>query len=124
AEDGIRDKLVTGVQTCALPISSASDDGFELSGLILQAHEDVPYVVRYRIRVDQSWRAREVEVEVENGGIRSLRLSADAGGHWSGERRRLREVDGCLDVDLEWSPSTNTLPIRRLALAVGETKAR
>src|SRR5205823_8166363 len=24
AEDGIRDKLVTGVQTCALPISSAS----------------------------------------------------------------------------------------------------
>src|SRR5205823_7155103 len=83
AEDGIRDKLVTGVQTCALPISSASDDGFELSGLILQAHEDVPYVVRYVIRVDQSWRTREVEVEVENGGSRSLRLSADAGGHWS-----------------------------------------
>src|SRR5205823_11558998 len=27
AEDGIRDKLVTGVQTCALPISSASISG-------------------------------------------------------------------------------------------------
>src|SRR2546425_1696595 len=27
AEDGIRDKLVTGVQTCALPISSAPPDG-------------------------------------------------------------------------------------------------
>src|SRR3989441_7291870 len=26
AEDGIRDKLVTGVQTCALPISLADDD--------------------------------------------------------------------------------------------------
>src|SRR5258708_27333085 len=26
AEDGIRDDLVTGVQTCALPISSALDD--------------------------------------------------------------------------------------------------
>jgi len=104
-------------------IASSVDDGFELSGLILQAHEDTPYVVRYRIRVDQSWRTREVEVEVENGGSRSLRLSADAGGHWSGERRRLSEVDGCLDVDLEWSPSTNTIPIRRLALAVGETKA-
>src|SRR5205823_11082768 len=26
AEDGIRDKLVTGVQTCALPISHASPD--------------------------------------------------------------------------------------------------
>src|SRR2546425_7674937 len=27
AEDGIRDKLVTGVQTCALPISSGAIDG-------------------------------------------------------------------------------------------------
>jgi uncharacterized protein len=104
-------------------IASASDDGFELSGLILQEHKDAPYVVRYRIRVDQGWRTREAEVEVENGGSRRLRLSADAGGQWSGEGRRLNELDGCLDVDLEWSPSTNTLPIRRLALAVGETKA-
>src|SRR5205823_7837183 len=28
AEDGIRDKLVTGVQTCALPISPADQDRF------------------------------------------------------------------------------------------------
>src|SRR2546425_11004432 len=28
AEDGIRDKLVTGVQTCALPISHAAADDF------------------------------------------------------------------------------------------------
>src|SRR5205823_10350239 len=27
AEDGIRDKLVTGVQTCALPISRIAHDG-------------------------------------------------------------------------------------------------
>src|SRR5256714_8860692 len=27
AEDGIRDKLVTGVQTCALPISASCVDG-------------------------------------------------------------------------------------------------
>ncbi|TMF86982.1 MAG: hypothetical protein E6I07_07825 [Chloroflexi bacterium] len=64
-------------------------------GLILQAHDDAPYVIRYRIRVDQSWRTREVEVEVENGGSRSLRLSAEAGGQWSAEGRRLNELDGC-----------------------------
>src|SRR2546425_5504131 len=29
AEDGIRDKLVTGVQTCALPISAAQRDDVE-----------------------------------------------------------------------------------------------
>src|SRR5229473_5916085 len=30
AEDGIRDKLVTGVQTCALPISSECASGSQL----------------------------------------------------------------------------------------------
>jgi hypothetical protein len=29
-------------------------------------------------------------------------------------------VAGCLDVDLNFSPSTNVLPIRRLALGVGK----
>src|SRR5258708_15333033 len=29
AEDGIRDDLVTGVQTCALPISEKDDDWFQ-----------------------------------------------------------------------------------------------
>jgi hypothetical protein len=32
------------------------------------------------------------------------------------------DLDNCLDVDLEWSPSTNTLPIRRLGLAIGDMK--
>jgi hypothetical protein len=30
------------------------------------------------------------------------------------------EVRGCVDLDLNFSPSTNLLPLRRLALAVGE----
>jgi hypothetical protein len=31
-------------------------------------------------------------------------------------------VAGCIDVDLNFSPSTNVLPIRRLNLAVGESQ--
>ena len=30
-------------------------------------------------------------------------------------------LDGCHDVDLGWTPATNTVPIRRLGLEVGET---
>ena len=104
-------------------IASVSDNGFELKGLILQTHEDTPYLVRYAIRVDQSWRTRDVQVELEDGGRRILSVSADGAGHWSREDGRLNDLDGCLDVDLEWSPSTNTLPIRRLALAIAESRA-
>jgi len=102
-------------------IVRTSGDGFELSGLILQAHEEAPYVVRYRIEVDAGWRTRNVEVELEDGGQRLLSLTADGEGNWSRDRQRLEQVAGCIDVDLEWSPSTNTLPIRRLGLAPGET---
>src|SRR3989440_4347440 len=43
AEDGIRDLIVTGVQTCALPISEAINHS--LSGPMLRA-SGVPYDVR------------------------------------------------------------------------------
>ncbi len=104
-------------------IATATDRGFALSGLILQAHEDAPYVARYVIEVDESWRTRRVEIELEDGGRRQARLTADGQGHWSRDGQHLADFDNCIDVDLEWSPSTNTLPIRRLALAIGESKS-
>src|ERR1700730_5688051 len=103
-------------------VVGASAKGFEFSGLILQAHEESPYVVRYAIEVDGAWRTRKVEVELEDGGQRRLSLTVDGEGNWSHDGQRLEQVAGCIDVDLEWSPSTNTLPIRRLALAPGDTK--
>ena len=103
-------------------IVGASRGGFEFSGLILQAHEKSPLVVRYAIEVDAAWRTQKVEVELEDGGQRRLSLRVDAEGNWSHNGERLEQVAGCIDVDLEWSPSTNTLPIRRLRLAPGETK--
>jgi hypothetical protein len=104
-------------------IAGGSAGGFEFSGLILQAHEESPYVVRYAIEVDAAWRTRKVEVELEDGGQQGLSLTADGEGNWSHNGERLEQVAGCIDVDLEWSPSTNTLPIRRLELAIGETKS-
>ena len=103
-------------------IATATGHGFELSGLILQAHEDTPYVARYLIEVDARWRTRRVEVELEDGGRRTVSLTADGEGHWSRDSQHLADIDNCLDVDLEWSPSTNTLPIRRLAPAIGQSK--
>ena len=95
--------------------------GCELSGLILQAHEEGPYVARYRIQVDQSWTTQTVEIELENGGRRTLSLTRNPGGRWSKGGEPEPQFDGCADIDLEWSPSTNTLPIRRLGLDPGTT---
>jgi len=103
-------------------VAARTENGFQLSGLILQAHEGEPYVVRYSIEVDEAWRTRAVQVEVENDGQHRIALAADGAGHWSRDGDRLPAVETCLDVDLEWSPATNTLPIRRLGLGIGETR--
>ncbi len=70
-------------------IVGASTAGFEFSGLILQAHEESPYVVHYGIEVDAAWHMRKVEVELENGGHRHLSLNADGEGNWSRDGQRL-----------------------------------
>jgi uncharacterized protein len=103
-------------------VAARTENGCRLSGLILQAHQDEPYVVRYSVDVDDAWRTRAVQIEVENDGHHQTALETDGAGLWSRDGEPLPGVENCLDVDLEWSPSTNTLPIRRLGLALGETK--
>ena len=48
-------------------------------------------------------------------------LAADGAGQWTRDAAPLPDLSGALDVDLGFTPATNTLPIRRLALAVGES---
>jgi hypothetical protein len=94
--------------------------GYELSGLILRADNDTSYVARYTIRLDKAWATEDVTVELEDGGRRKTHLMRDAAGSWSRDGQAVAGFEACTDVDLEWSPSTNTLPIRRLRLAPGD----
>lgn len=41
-------------------------------------------------------------------------------GHWFLDGKPLPRVDGCVDIDLAFTPATNLLPIRRLKLKVGQ----
>jgi hypothetical protein len=56
-------------------------------------------------------------------GTRTIEILVErtASGDWRLNGREVPEVAGCIDIDLNFSPSTNLLPIRRLRLAVGQT---
>jgi hypothetical protein len=74
-----------------------------------------PVAFTFTIDCDETWATRRVEL-VTLGG-RALTLHGDGKGRWrDGRGQRLPRFDGCIDVDLEGSPFTNTLPIRRLDL--------
>jgi hypothetical protein len=61
-----------------------------------------------------------VELDLDNGSIRRV-LLADGTGRWNWDGDpELTDVAGSLDVDLTVTPATNTLPIRRLGLEVGQ----
>jgi uncharacterized protein len=100
------------------------DDGWGLIGVAVLALDGRPVRVRYRVRCDRSWRTRSVDVaETWGNEERELHLVADEASNWSrhgGRTSKLESVTGSVDVDLGVTPATNTLPIRRLALRVGD----
>jgi uncharacterized protein len=98
--------------------------GVELTGTIVAIHQNAPLEVHYRIECDADWRTRTVSIEQRLGLERSaLSLSVDSDSKWSDHRSGpIDTLTGCLDVDLELSPITNTLPIKRLNLAVSQSE--
>ncbi len=91
-----------------------------LRGTILASHERGPAEARYEILCDAGWHTRQAEVAVRDAsGERMLRLTVE-NGHWYADGRERDAVRGSVDIDLGWSPSTNTLPIRRLDLVLGQ----
>jgi hypothetical protein len=112
--------------------------GLRARGTALAA-TPVPYTCRYDLLTDDTWATTRCEVTVEGAGfVRSVRLER-ATGRWRVTANEQGNLDaallaaghtradqpGCedpgtlftaLDVDLGYSPLTNTLPIRRLRM--------
>jgi hypothetical protein len=104
-------------------------DGFEvvypgprrLRGHTSAVEEGRPYAVRYDIALDDGWRTREVRVSSDTvDGPRSTVLLSDGDGHWTVDGVAAPQLDGLVDVDLEASACTNTLPVHRLSLPSGD----
>ena len=102
---------------------TAREAGLSLVGTVLGAEDGVPVRTEYRILTDASGATSAVHVRDLRGfGQRTLTLARDAKGAWTLDGVAVRELKGCVDVDLGCSPSTNTLPIRRLHLGIGSSK--
>jgi uncharacterized protein len=97
------------------------DSRRHLAGTAVFAHEGRPCRLDYSIACDEAWRTRSARVEGWVGEeLVEIELSVGSGGVWRLNGVEQPGVAGCIDLDLNFSPSTNLLPIRRLNLAVGE----
>lgn len=95
-------------------------DEWILRGTILTSVGDAAAEARYEVICDRSFQTRRAIVAVRDAtGKRFIHITAE-NGRWYVNKREIETVRGAIDIDLGWSPSTNTLPIRRLSMKVGE----
>lgn len=99
-----------------------SDDGQHvLVGTSVFIGEQVPCRLDYSIVCSPDWHTRSASVRGWVGRREiEVTINVDPLHRWELNGRKVPEVDDCMDLDLNFSPSTNTLPIRRLHLQVGQ----
>ena len=99
------------------------DGGLSLVGTVLGAEGGAPLRIEYRVLADGTGMTTAAHVRDLRGfETRTMVLERDAKGNWSVDGSAVKALKGCTDIDLGCSPSTNTLPIRRLRLAIGTSQ--
>jgi len=96
------------------------DSGLSLVGTVLGTDAGTPVRIEYRVLTDRAGLTSAVHVRDLRGfATRTITIERDTKGRWTVDGLVDRGLKGCLDIDLGCSPSTNTLPIRRLRLGLG-----
>lgn len=100
-------------------------DGYLADGMYVGRNGGgAPYRLHYEIRIDSSWQMRSLALNLVDGpqGAGKIALTVDENCNWrDGAGGSIPALEGCHEVDIFATPFTNTLPIRRLGLAVGES---
>ncbi len=98
------------------------DDKWRLEGTAVFSHEGRACRLSYLIVCDASWNTMSGTVSGWVGNnLVNIELLVDGQRRWKMNGVSEAQVDGCVDLDLNFSPSTNLLPIRRLCLEVGQS---
>lgn len=114
--------------------SKISGDGLEycevhsspvtvLRGEVITRLYGRPVSVSYSIQCNADGATESANIICrDDGEIRDVSIRRTDQDEWYFDGKELIEFRGCKDIDLGVTPSTNTLPIRRLNPSIGECK--
>jgi len=110
------------IDTVGVEYAELERDPVRIQGEVVLVEDGTPFAVSYRVDCDDAGLTARAHVQVKRSGVRDeLTLIRAPAGDWSANGRSLPELRGIGDVDLSVTPSTNTPPIRRLRLGVGQS---
>lgn len=105
-----------GEERCAFLCTEAA---CIVEGIGAVAINGAGFIFEYRIEHDAAWTVNRAEVVSRLGGDEFRVMIERAGAGWEVDGVRAAQFDGCTDVDLAFSASTNTTALKRMALEVG-----
>jgi hypothetical protein len=110
------------LDTVGLEYAEIELEPLSIEGSVVLVEGRTSHAVSYRIALDGQAKTRDVSISLQRDGTRSeIRLARDGNDRWTVDGARAPRLDGLADVDLSITPSTNTPPLRRLRLAVGQS---
>lgn len=98
-----------------------NNSGWSLSGTVVSNITGQFLSVTYRIETDKEFNTARAFVEMSEDGSNKEMEVQHVGSSWFINGKINPDMEGCTDIDLEVTPSTNTLPIRRMNPRVGQT---
>lgn len=97
--------------------------GWRMEGIALATPSGgAPEQIRYAVGCAPDWTTREATVDLRTPAEQRFLNLRVRDGRWYLNGREVEALRGCVDVDFGFTPATNTLPIRRLELAPGESR--
>ena len=96
------------------------EDGWRLHGTAVFGMDGAATRLDYRVDCDRGWCARTASVDGWVGAQPiAIRIARDVAGGWLLDDVAVPALADCVDVDFGFTPATNVLQLRRVALAVG-----
>lgn len=112
---------VAGHDACRLERTAR---GWQLKGAAAYMEDDAISALSYHICHDDKWVTQSARISGWSGSENlDIAISRDADGTWLRNGIAVDSVQGAVDIDLGFTPATNTTAIRRLNLDVGQRMA-
>ena len=114
---GLNERI--SVENCHIIQDSA---GITVKSNITGIHEEIAFHCSYQFLIGEDWQMKKFEVNLLMNAKHNTWQMENASGKWLQEGNERSDLTGCIDIDLTVTPFTNTLPINRLSMTVGDRR--
>jgi hypothetical protein len=97
-------------------------ESHRLTGTAVFQEGGIPAAIRYEVICDAGWTTVQGRLSGWQGPQNiDVAFERAPDGVWTMNGRRIDAVEGCADLDLGFTPATNFLQLKRIALSAGES---